>query len=190
MDRPTSSAGPGRPSARRAEPDDAPELTRLRAVMFAAMGQGDDESWRPACEDDLRLLLSGDAVAAFVVDAPDGSGLACGVVGTLDRRLPGCGRTRRHSVVGHVSSMATDPRWRRRGLARTALEALLDWFADRGAASVTLNATAEGEPLYRSLGFSRQTHPALRLALPRSPERRGSAAEGLRGELAARDPHA
>jgi len=53
-------------------------------------------------------------------------------------------------------------------------------------ASVTLNATAEGEPLYRSLGLLRQTHPAL----PRGTEPGGSAAEGLRGELAARDPHA
>jgi GNAT superfamily N-acetyltransferase len=105
-------------------------------------------------------------MAAFVVDAPDGSGLACGVVGTLDRRPPGPRRPLASSVVGHVSSMATDPRWRRRGLARTALEALLDWFGERGAASVTLNATAEGEPLYRSLGFSRQPHPALRLSRP------------------------
>jgi GNAT superfamily N-acetyltransferase len=165
MNGPPSSSGHDRATARRAEPADAAELTRLRAVMFAAMGEGDDESWRPACVAELRVLLAGDTVAAFVVDAPDGSGLACGVVGTLDRRLPGPRRPVAPSVVGHVSSMATDPRWRRRGLARTALTALLDWFAESGAVSVTLSATAEGEPLYRSLGFARQQHPALRLSL-------------------------
>jgi GNAT superfamily N-acetyltransferase len=162
-----STGGPNsnRPKARRAGPDDAAELTRLRAVMFAAMGQDEHNGWQRACEADLRVLLAGSTTAAFVVDAPDGWGLASGVVGTLDRRLPGPHRPARQSVVGHVSSMATDPRWRRRGLARTALEALLDWFAEHGAASVTLNATPEGEPLYRSLGFSRPPNPALRLTL-------------------------
>jgi GNAT superfamily N-acetyltransferase len=158
--------GGRRGGARRAGPADAAELTRLRALMFDAMGRRGDESWRSACEAELRELLAGNVTVAFVVDAPDGSGLACGVVGLLSRRLPSPERAGRGNVVGHVSSMSTDPRWRRQGLARSALEALLAWFAAAGAATATLSATAEAEPLYRSLGFTDPPHPALRLALP------------------------
>jgi GNAT superfamily N-acetyltransferase len=157
--------GGRRGRARRAGPADAAELTRLRALMFDAMGRSGDESWRSACEAELREQLAGDVTVAFVVDAPDGSGLACGVVGLLSRRLPGPERPGRGNVVGHVSSMSTDPRWRRQGMARSALEALLAWFAAAGAGMATLSATAEAEPLYRSLGFTDPPHPALRLVL-------------------------
>src|SRR3954453_17371792 len=150
--------------------------------MFAAMGSDADDGWRAACEADLREQLTGDQMAAFVVDAPDGSGLACSVIGTLDRRLPGPGRPRTNIVAGHVSSMATDPLWRRRGMARLALQALLEWFATRGAAEVRLSATAGGEPLYRALGFSDPTHRALRLRLAELP-RAGSAAASVGGQL-------
>jgi len=171
---------------RRAQPADARELTRLRAVMFAAMGSEADDGWRTACEADLREQLAGDQMAAFVVDAPDGSGLACSVIGTLDRRLPGPGRPGTNIVVGHVSSMVTDPGWRRRGMARVAMQALLEWLAIRGAVEVRLSATAAGEPLYRSLGFSDPTHRALRLRLAELP-RAGSAAASIGGQLPAGD---
>ena len=49
--------------APRAGPADAAELTRLRALMFGAMGRSGDESWRSACEADLRELLAWFAAA-------------------------------------------------------------------------------------------------------------------------------
>jgi len=175
--------------ARRAVPADTAEVTRLREVMFADMGEGGDDRWWSACEADLRAAFAGDWTAAFVLDAPDGAGLACAVVGTLDRRLPGPGRLGQNIVVGHVSSMATDPRWRRRGMARVALQSLLEWFAARGAVQVGLTATADGEALYRSLGFTEPANRALRLSLSAEtqfapsapPDASGSAVAGLAG---------
>ncbi|MGW4895860.1 GNAT family N-acetyltransferase [Kitasatospora sp. NPDC004240] len=42
----------------------------------------------------------------------------------------------------------------RRGYARAAVQALLDWLAEQGCGLVTLNASDDGAPLYRSLGFT------------------------------------
>lgn len=45
------------------------------------------------------------------------------------------------------------------------MEALLDWFRERGVRRVDLRASEEGEPLYASLGFVRTPDPAMRLTL-------------------------
>ena len=50
--------------------------------------------------------------------------------------------------------VATEPDWRRRGLARAVMSELLAWYAQRNVTSIELHATVEAEPLYRSLGFS------------------------------------
>jgi ribosomal protein S18 acetylase RimI-like enzyme len=50
--------------------------------------------------------------------------------------------------------MGVLPRARRRGYGRALTLAALAHARDLGCASVTLNATAEGELLYRSVGFS------------------------------------
>ena len=48
----------------------------------------------------------------------------------------------------------TFPAFRHRGLARTCVEALLQWFdAETAVRVVRLAATADGEALYRRLGF-------------------------------------
>lgn len=152
--------------ARRATPDDASELVRLRKVMQDSMsGEPDpDISWQPAAVQTLRERLadpSGD-LTAFVVDRPDG-GLAACVVGTIEHRLGGPGNPR--GVSGYVFSVATDRDMRRRGHSRACLDALLGWFRERGVPKVDLRASPSGEPLYASLGFVRTPDPAMRLTL-------------------------
>lgn len=143
---------------RRATPDDAEELVRLRRVMFDAMGVDHaDPAWAESCARVLRAGLAGDGMAAYVVEE-DGHVVAGGV-GMVSQRLPGPGRTSgRH---GHVQSMATDPDHRGRGHARAVFAALVDWFADVGADTVDLHASPYGEPLYRTFGFTEPRYPAL-----------------------------
>jgi GNAT superfamily N-acetyltransferase len=150
--------------SRPAGPDDADELVRLRAVMLTSMNPPNwDDDWQEAARAALIDRLPSATLAAFVVDRPDGSGLAACAVGTIEHRLsaPGdpLGRT------GYVFSVATDPDMRRRGFSRRCMTALLEWFRSQGVRKVDLRASAEAEPLYRSLGFARTPDPAMRLRL-------------------------
>jgi GNAT superfamily N-acetyltransferase len=158
--------------ARRAIPDDAPQLIRLRAVMLAAVSRPPrpvtvDDTWARRAEQTLRVRLAEPAgsLTALVVDDPDGSGrLLASAMGVIENRLgspanPG-------GQVGYVFSVATDPAHRRRGYSTACMRGLLAWFAERGVSVVDLRTSAEAEPLYRSLGFVRTPEPAMRLVLP------------------------
>jgi ribosomal protein S18 acetylase RimI-like enzyme len=152
---------------RRAQVEDAPALTRLRAVMFDGTGiaAGDtDAAWQSAAETWFRQHLAyRDHVAAFVIDEP-GLGPISAAVGILDDRPPGPPTL--SGVRGYVSSVATDPRWRRHGYARACLDALLLWFRrDTAVEIVELKASPDGVALYSSLGFRDCTDPTLRLTI-------------------------
>ncbi|WP_406402692.1 hypothetical protein OH805_25910 [Streptomyces sp. NBC_00879] len=101
--------------ARRATPDDAEELVRLRKVMQDSyLGPHPDVSWQPAAIETLRRRLAdpdGD-LTAFVVERP--GGLAACVVGTIEYRLGGPGNP--HGVSGQVLS-GRSGRISERGLA-------------------------------------------------------------------------
>ena len=150
---------------RRATPADAPELVRLRAVMLRTFGNaGWNDDWcEPARATLTEQLSRGDdaTLAAFVADRPDGTGLAACVVGTIEQRLGNPGNP--NGRVGYVFSVVTETDHRRRGLSRAGMTALLDWFRERGVGTVDLRASADGEPLYQSLGFVRTKDPAMRL---------------------------
>ncbi|GGK78557.1 N-acetyltransferase [Streptomyces flaveus] len=152
---------------RRATVEDAEEVLRLRQVMIDSVFTADGSTeWHAESLPTVRVRLAdadGD-FAAFVVDHPDRpDALAALVVGTIEYRI---GRADNpHGRVGHVFSVATDPDTRRRGYARACMESLLDWFREKGAAHVDLNASAEAEPLYASLGFVRKPDPSMRLTL-------------------------
>jgi hypothetical protein len=45
------------------------------------------------------------------------------------------------------------------------MEALLEWFRERDAGYVMLTASPDAEPLYESMGFTRDTTPSMRLHL-------------------------
>ncbi|MFF6999122.1 GNAT family N-acetyltransferase [Streptomyces sp. NPDC008313] len=158
---------------RRAVPEDAGEVLRLRQVMIDSVFAPDASAPAASASDwhaeslptvRRRLAESDGEFAAFVVDHPERPGaLAALVAGTLEYRIGRAGNP--HGAVGHVFSVATDPDARRRGYARACMETLLEWFRERGAAQVDLNASAAAEPLYASLGFVRKPDPSMRLNL-------------------------
>jgi ribosomal protein S18 acetylase RimI-like enzyme len=148
---------------RRAKPEDAEELMRLRTVMLAGIpGATPPEPgpWLESGADVLRRQLADPAerLAAFVVDSP--AGLAACVVGAIDERLPGPSGT--SPWKGYVYNVATDPAYRRMGFSRACMQAVLSWFAGRGVEVVDLRASPDGEQLYASLGFVRTKDPAMR----------------------------
>ncbi|MBL1080931.1 GNAT family N-acetyltransferase [Streptomyces actinomycinicus] len=155
--------------ARRARPEDAAEVLRLRQVMIDSLWSGGgagQADWHAESLPTLRERLAeedGD-FSAFVVERPGRPGsLAALVAGSVDYRI-GNARSPR-GRVGYVFCVATDPDARRRGYARACMEELLAWFRARGTGHVLLNASPEAEPLYASLGFRRDPDPSMRLLL-------------------------
>ncbi|MFI9723124.1 GNAT family N-acetyltransferase [Streptomyces sp. NPDC052396] len=150
-------------TTRPARPEDAPEIVRLRRLMFADMnGQDRPGTWERTAEEVARRQL-GAELGAFVVDGDDpasGPHLAACAVGRLEQRLPAPGHPT--GRFGFVFNVCTDTRYRGRGYARATTEALLGWFAAQGVTRVDLHATKEAEGLYRALGF---TEHSLALSL-------------------------
>jgi GNAT superfamily N-acetyltransferase len=151
---------------RRALPEDAEEVLRLRQIMIDSLFGAPSAVWHGESLPTLRAKLGerdGD-FTAFVVDHPERPGaLASLVAGTIDYRIGKSGEPR--GMVGFVFSVATDPSARRRGYARACMTTLLEWFRERGARRVQLTASPEAEPLYVSLGFRPKPDPLLELTL-------------------------
>lgn len=151
---------------RRANPEDAPEVVRLRAVMLADVAGTDPApgAWQDAATRTLRTRLAepDGSMAVYAVDAPEVDGrLAACAVGTIEYRLGGPQNPA--GVCGYVFNVVTDREYRRRGYSRACMTGLLAWYRTRGVTRVDLRASAAGEPLYRSLGFVRSHKPAMRL---------------------------
>jgi GNAT superfamily N-acetyltransferase len=152
---------------RRAVAEDAEEVLRLRQVMIDSVSPASPTAWQAASLPALRTRLADPdgEFAAFVVDHPGRPGaLAALVVGTLEYRIGGPGKPP-DGLIGYVFSVATDPDARRRGYARACMEELLEWFRERDASHVMLTASPDAEPLYASMGFTRDTTPSMRLYL-------------------------
>lgn len=140
-------------SLRRATPDDAADLTRLRALMYDAWsGSSGGDEWRESSTAMFRRRLADEteSFVAFVVE--DDRRVVASGVGWIDEHLPNP-----HNLPGtrgHIASMSTEEAYRSRGHARAIIEALVAWFDERDVKRIDLVATPAGEPLYRSLGFA------------------------------------
>jgi ribosomal protein S18 acetylase RimI-like enzyme len=150
---------------RRAKPDDADALVRLRGLMLAAMGAdigGPDAPWRAVARQWFaEQLASPETFAAYVVDDPD-VGVVAGAAGNVYVHPPGPKDLT--TLRGHLYNVSTEPDFRRRGLARACVIALLDWFRDESSVGqIELHATPDGIDLYRALGFIEASYPTLRL---------------------------
>ncbi|HUN33158.1 MAG TPA: GNAT family N-acetyltransferase [Trebonia sp.] len=77
------------------------------------------------------------------------------IAGRIDGRIVGtCTLSLASTEVGALYCIATDPAYRRRGIA-TALTREAVWLTgETGRQFATLQATAEGEPVYQNIGFT------------------------------------
>ena len=149
---------------RRAKPDDAEALVRLRGLMLGAMGHdlgGPDAPWRSiALEWFAGQLAEPDTFAAYVADDP-AAGVVAGAAGNVYAHPPGPRDVT--TVRGHLYNVSTEQNFRRRGLARACVVGLMDWFRDETEVGlVELHATDDGIDLYRALGFTESRYPTLR----------------------------
>ncbi|MFF1839010.1 GNAT family N-acetyltransferase [Streptomyces sp. NPDC058231] len=145
----------GRPVARAAVPADAGGIIALRSELI--LSEPLDAEWAALCSTRLarRLAPGGDA-RAYVAEAPDGTLVSC-ALGLIHPVLPAPAYPR--GLAARVHAVATQPEFRRCGLAREVLSALLDRLQADGATLFELHASKEATPLDRELGFA--ADPAL-----------------------------
>ena len=132
---------------------DAETIVRHRHVMFREMGYRDEAvldkmsaAFRPWV---MSKLQSGEYMTWFALRA-DGSiaaGVGLWIMDWPPHMLDTAARR------GNILNVYTDPDSRRLGLARKLMETAVAWCREHGIRSVILHASAEGRPLYESMGF-------------------------------------
>jgi GNAT superfamily N-acetyltransferase len=139
---------------RTALPEDAPLVARHRAQMFAEMGKLTETAvaaFEARAADRLRALLEAGTYRGWLVVGPDGRAVG-GAGAQLRPLLPRPEDL--HGTEAIVLNVYVEPAFRRRGLARTLVGTVLAWCQGQGIRRIVLHPSAEGLPLYRSLGFA------------------------------------
>lgn len=133
--------------------DDVPHLLHHRRSMYEAMGHRDgellDEVLRVS-EIYFRRALPAGRYRGWVAEADGGRVVAGG--GVVINDWPAHPRETMPSRVW-ILNMYVEPAFRRRGIARRLMETMIAWCREAGYRNVSLHASAEGRPLYQSMGF-------------------------------------
>lgn len=139
---------------RLATPDDAALIAEHRALLFESTGKIPSEDV-PALarrlQPQLYRMLSAGEYIGWLAEAAGGKVVA-GAGVQLRTLLP-----RPETAIARealVVNVYVLPDYRRRGLARRLMLAVLDWCREQGIERVALHASTMGRPLYESLGFT------------------------------------
>jgi GNAT superfamily N-acetyltransferase len=145
--------------------DDIDVLVRHRIGMFADMGVP------------LDATALGEAFRAWLVDVmPAGTYRAWLVETARSEIVAGGGITILPWPPGprylgdrlaFVYNVYTEPVHRRRGLAHLVMDAIHAWCREAGIASMALNASRDGLPLYEALGYTVTKSPMMFLPIVR-----------------------
>jgi GNAT superfamily N-acetyltransferase len=138
---------------RQATVADIPDLVRLRRMMFESMGCDDAallDATDAAAEAYFAETMPAGSFQGWVAVAPTGTVVSSGGV-VIDQHPPGPSNL--SGRIGYIMNLVTIPRYRRRGIARRIMHAMLKWLAVQGIQHGALHATEVGRPLYRELGF-------------------------------------
>jgi len=148
---------------RRASTADVETLVAHRRAMFRDMGYNDEVAL-DSMSTKFRIWLlermnSGD-YHAWLVTAPDGSIAAGAGLWLMDwsPHMIGNGVQR-----GNILNVYTSETFRRRGLARQLMQAVLDWCGENQIDTIILHASPSGRDLYESMGFTPTNEMRLRL---------------------------
>jgi len=143
---------------REATADDIPLLARHRAAMFRDMGR-----LVPDCEAPLVAA----ATAYFKEAIPRGDYLGWVAEGSSSEPVGGAGVQLRPILPrprppgdaielgpeAIILNVYVEPEWRRRGVGKALMRAVLAALAERSIRRVVLHASHDGRRLYERLGF-------------------------------------
>lgn len=112
----------------------------------------------------MTTMMASGTYRAWVVEA-DRAAIAAGAGISVLPWPPGPQYTGDRIAV--VYNVYTEPAHRRQGLARRLMDAIHLWCLDAGIASIALNASRDGLPLYESLGYQLSPSPMMFLPIVR-----------------------
>jgi GNAT superfamily N-acetyltransferase len=148
---------------REAGPADLAVIVHHRRAMFEDMGQKDDaalEAMERSSRPFFAQALAEGWYRAWLAQNAGGEVVAGGGILILPwPSHPRDSQTRRPMIV----NVYTEPAYRRLGLARRLMVAMLDWLRQEGYGTVTLHASDYGRSLYESLGFQATNEMRLQL---------------------------
>jgi GNAT superfamily N-acetyltransferase len=147
----------------RATVDDAPVIVHHRHAMFTDMGHTDTsglDAMDAAFVPYVRRALADGSYRGWLAVTSEGRVVAGG--GLITHEWPA---TPRNTDTQHayILNMYTEPEYRKRGIARCILNAILDCCRAEGLHSVSLHASEFGRPLYVSMGFEPTNEMRLKL---------------------------
>jgi GNAT superfamily N-acetyltransferase len=143
---------------REAALDDVPVLVRQRRVMFieatAAKDQRSLDAMDAAYKRYVERALPAGTFRAWLIQTKEGDVVSGGGISVYEQPPRPQDHTLRYV---YVHSIYTEPEHRRRGLARTILNAIVQWCRENGFKTLTLHAVDASRPLYESVGFKPTT---------------------------------
>jgi GNAT superfamily N-acetyltransferase len=152
---------------RRATADDIAALVHLRRLMFEWMGFSDPaqlDASDEACRRYFEAVVPSGEYLGWLAVTKEGQAVAAGGL-VVDTHAPHPDNP--SGKVGYILNISTEPAYRRRGLARRILQAIMDYANAQGIMRLELQASEMGRPLYESVGFV--PVPVMRLKRPPSP---------------------
>ncbi|MCY1701882.1 MULTISPECIES: GNAT family N-acetyltransferase [Deinococcus] len=164
------------PTIRPATAADAPTLAQLRGVMQLDNGRTSAQvaADLPVWEAFYRQAVPAGSYLGWLAEE---AGEVLGGVGVMFYPAhPSCGSALTEHP--HILNVAVRPQFRRRGVARALMQAVLAWAREAGYPTVTLNAAPMGQALYRELGFTERGIPAMTLNLSAGGGESGAALPG------------
>ncbi len=108
------------------------DVTRADELMMRAYGASSRRA-------ELDLYLSAEPLGWFVME--------------IDDRLIAAGGALNYGRFAWIGLVATDPDLRNQGLGRRMSVHILGWCQERGCATIALDASDLGRPIYERLGF-------------------------------------
>jgi GNAT superfamily N-acetyltransferase len=147
---------------REATLDDVPEILRQRRGMYEDMDYTDEAALSAMlnlCRPYLLEAMTDGSFRAWMACMGDRIVGGGAIVIARWPSHPNDLQCRRATIL----NVYTHREFRRRGVARRLMQAMIAWCKKEGFTFVTLHASKHGRPLYESLGFETSNEMRLKL---------------------------
>jgi len=148
---------------RKGTPRDLPIVMRHRRQMFFDMGFTDEnllKKMERSAKPFFRNRLRNGTYKAWFIENGNGEVVAGGGIIIFDYHASPRDPTPKRPMI---VNMYTEPKYRRKGLARMLMTTMIAWCREQKFGAIALHASKFGKPLYESLGFEQTNEMRLML---------------------------